>query len=96
MLRPRGVLAILFNQPDGDFEPKLPEAFWDAYRGLAIEKPPEQTVNTGLWRAPFPGPFQPLAEASYPNPVESTERGFCAGGLVEHDCRASGARTPGS
>jgi SAM-dependent methyltransferase len=78
VLRPRGVLAILFNQPDGDFEPKLPEAFWDAYHDLAIEKPPEQTVKTGLWRAPFPGPFQPLKEANYPNPVELDREGILA------------------
>ncbi len=69
VLRPGGTLAILFNQVDGDFEPPLPEAFWDAYRAGAIEKPPEQTVRTGLWKAPFPGPFEPLVEASFPNPV---------------------------
>jgi len=70
VLRPRGTLAILFNQIDGDFEPPLPEAFWEAYRAGAIEKPPEQTVRTGLWKAPFPGPFEPPVEASFPNPVE--------------------------
>jgi SAM-dependent methyltransferase len=69
VLRPGGTLAILFNQPDGDFEPPLPEAFWEEYRTAAIEKPPEQTVGTGLWKAPFPGPFEPFAEASFPNPV---------------------------
>lgn len=78
VLQPRGILAILFNQKDGDFEPKLPEAFWDAYHAVAIEKPPEQTVRTGLWRAPFPGPFEPLAEASYPNPVELDREGILA------------------
>jgi SAM-dependent methyltransferase len=78
VLRPRGVLAILFNQKDGDFEPKLPDAFWDAYHEVAIEKPPEQTVKTGLWRAPFPGPFEPLTEASYPNPVELDREGILA------------------
>ena len=70
VLRPRRTLAILFNQIDGDFEPPLPEAFWDTYRAEAIEKPPEQTVRTGLWKAPFPGPFEPPVEASFPNPVE--------------------------
>ena len=70
VLRPDGTLAILFNQLDGDFDPPLPEAFWEAYRAAAIEKPPEQTVRTGLWKAPFPGPFEPLTEASFPNPVE--------------------------
>jgi SAM-dependent methyltransferase len=70
VLRPGGTLAILFNQLDGDFEPPLPEEFWDAYRASAIAKPPEQTVSTGLWKAAFPGPFEPFAEASFPNPVE--------------------------
>ena len=70
VLRPRGTLAILFNQPDGDFEPPLPEAFWEAYRAAAIEKPPEQTVSSGLWKTPFPGPFEPLVEEQFPNPVE--------------------------
>ena len=70
VLRPRGTLAILFNQPDRDFEPPLPEAFWEAYRAAAIEKPPEQTVSSGLWKAPFPGPFEPLAEETFPNPIE--------------------------
>jgi len=70
VLRPHGTLAILFNQADGDFEPPLPEAFWDAYRSAAIEKPPEQTVSTGLWKAAFPGPFEPFAESQFPNPIE--------------------------
>jgi SAM-dependent methyltransferase len=78
VLRPRGVLAILFNQNDGDFEPALPEAFWDAYHARALEKPPEQTVSTGLWRTPFPGPFESLTEASYPNPVELDRDGIVA------------------
>jgi len=70
VLRPQGTLAILFNQPDGDFEPPLPEAFWAEYDAAAIEKPPEHTVASGLWKAPFPGPFGPLSEASFPNPIE--------------------------
>jgi SAM-dependent methyltransferase len=70
VLRPHGTLAILFNQADDDFEPPLPEAFWDAYRAAAIEKSPEQTVRTGLWKAPFPGQFAPFTEASFPNPIE--------------------------
>jgi SAM-dependent methyltransferase len=69
VLRQHGTLAILFNQSE-DFEPPLPEAFWDAYRAAAIEKPPEQTVRTGLWKAPFPGPFEPFTEASFPNPID--------------------------
>jgi hypothetical protein len=78
VLRPRGVLAILFNQVAGDFEPPLPEAFWEAYHARAIKKPPEQTVSTGLWRAPFPGVFEPLTEASYANPVELDRDGIVA------------------
>ena len=78
VLRPGGILAILFNQIDGDFEPPLPEAFWAAYRAMAIEKPPEQTVSSGLWRAPFPGPFEPFTEAGYPNPVELDREGILA------------------
>ena len=78
VLRPQGTLAILFNQVDGDIEPRLPEAFWEAYRARAIEKPPEQRVSTGLWRTPFPGPFEPLIEASYPNPVELDREGVLA------------------
>ena len=70
VLRPAGTLAILFNQVDGDFDPLLPDTFWDAYRAGALEKPPEQTVSTGLWKVPFPGPFEPFAESSFPNPVE--------------------------
>jgi SAM-dependent methyltransferase len=78
VLRPQGILAILFNQLDGDFEPQLPQAFWDAYRAGAIEKPPEQTVRTGLWRAPFPGPFEPFTEQGFPNPVELDREGILA------------------
>ena len=78
VLRPRGVLAILFNQLDGDFEPPLPQAFWDAYDAGAVKKPPEQTVRTGLWRAPFPGPFEPLVELGFPNPVELDREGILA------------------
>jgi len=78
VLRPHGVLAILFNQLDGDVEPPLPEAFWEAYRTGAIQKSPEQTVGTGLWQAPFPGPFEPFTEARYPNPVELDREGILA------------------
>ncbi|HET8951244.1 MAG TPA: class I SAM-dependent methyltransferase [Solirubrobacteraceae bacterium] len=78
VLRPAGTLAILFNRADGDFEPPLPEEFWAAYRAGAIEKPPEQTVSTGLWKAPFPGPFEPFTEAGFPNPVELDRAGVLA------------------
>jgi SAM-dependent methyltransferase len=78
VLRPRGVLAILFNQADGTLEPPFPQAFHDAYDELAIRKPPEYTVRSGLWRTPFPGPFEPFAELSFPNPVERDREGMLA------------------
>ena len=76
VLRPGGVLAILFNQGDGKIEPPLPQAFRDAIDELAIKKRPEQTVSSGHWRTPFPGPFEPFAEASFPNPVERDRQGM--------------------
>jgi SAM-dependent methyltransferase len=78
VLQPHGVLAILFNQADGDFEPPLPQAFWDTYRAGSIQKPPEHTVRSGLWRTPLPGPFEPFAEQSFPNPVELDREGILA------------------
>jgi SAM-dependent methyltransferase len=70
VLRPGGILAILFNQRYEEFEPPLSEEFWETYRSGMIEKPPEQSVSSGVWRTPFPGPFEPLTETGYPNPVE--------------------------
>jgi ubiquinone/menaquinone biosynthesis C-methylase UbiE len=78
VLRPGGVLAILFNVADGEVEPPLPQALRDALDVLAREKPPEHDVSTGLWRAPFPGPFEPFAEARFPNPVEHDREGLLA------------------
>ena len=78
VLRPGGVLAVLFNQVDGDFEPTFPQTFWDAYHARAIEKPPEQRVSSGLWREPFPGPFEPFTESSFQNPVELDREGILA------------------
>jgi SAM-dependent methyltransferase len=77
VLRPRGVLAILFNDAAG-FEPPLPGAFWEVFDAAALEKPPEQSVRSGLWRTPFPGPFEPFAEESFPNPVEIDREGLLA------------------
>ena len=89
-----GTLAILFNQRDGDFEPKLPEAFWDAYHAVAIEKPPEQTVSTGSLACAVPRPVRAAHRGELPESGRARPRGgSCAGGLVEHGCRASGART---
>jgi len=76
VLRPGGTLAILFNQADGTIEPPLPQAFRDALDEAAIKKPPEQTVSSGHWRTPFPGPFGPFTEASFPNPVERDRQGM--------------------
>jgi len=78
VLRPGGTLAILFNQADSDFEPPLPDEFWQAYHARAIEKPPEQTVATRLWKAPLPGPFERIVEASFPNPVQVDREGLLA------------------
>jgi SAM-dependent methyltransferase len=78
VLRPGGTFAILFNQADGGFDPPLPEEFWETYRAGAIEKPPEQTVSSGLWKKPLPGPFEPIEQASFPNPVEIDRQGLLA------------------
>jgi SAM-dependent methyltransferase len=78
ILRPRGVLAILFNQADGPVEPPIPQAVRDALEALALEKPAEYTVKSGLWRTPFPGPFEPFVETSYPNAIERDLDGMLA------------------
>ena len=78
VLRPGGTFAILFNQPDGEFDPPLPDAFWESFRAGAIAKPPEQTVSSGLWKMPLPGPFEPFVEARFPNPVEMDREGLLA------------------
>ena len=77
VLRPRGFLAILFNEHDG-FEPALPDAFWEVLDAAALEKPPEQSVRSGLWRKPFPGPFEPFADESFPNLAEVDREGLLA------------------
>lgn len=78
VLRPGGALAVLFNVPDGEWEPPIPTAFWDAYDAGTIEKPPEQRVASGAWRAPFPGPFEPFVESSHANPVVRDRAGVLA------------------
>jgi SAM-dependent methyltransferase len=78
VLRPGGVLAILFNQTDGEREPQLPEAVRDALDSLASKRPPEYKSESGVWRAPFPGPFEAFSEASFPNPVELDREGLLA------------------
>jgi hypothetical protein len=78
VLRPRGVLAILFNQTDGGLEPTLPQASRDALDALAVDRPPEYKSESGLWRAPFPGPFEPFTVLSFPNQVEYDREGLLA------------------
>lgn len=78
VLRPGGTLAVLFNIPDGELEPSLPEAFWHAFRARALEKDPAHTVGSGIWREAFPGPFEPLREASFPNPFPVDREGLLA------------------
>jgi SAM-dependent methyltransferase len=67
VLRPGGVLALLWNRPAEDFEPAPPEAFWRLFDERTQEKPPELTSRSGLWRRVFPGPFGELHELSFPN-----------------------------
>ena len=78
VLTPRGVLAILFNDATGKIEPPLSQAFHDALDAVALVKPPELTVRSGLWRTPFPGPFEPFTEVSFPNTVELDREGLLA------------------
>jgi SAM-dependent methyltransferase len=78
VLRPGGTLAVLFNRRDGELVPRLPQSARDTLDELSLKKPPEVTVSSGLWRAPFPGPFEPLREASFPNPVEWDRAGMLA------------------
>lgn len=78
VLRPGGALAILFNQADPERPPLLPQAARDRIREVAIRKPSEQTVHTGLWRTPLPGPFGPFADSVFPNPVARDREGMLA------------------
>jgi SAM-dependent methyltransferase len=78
VLRPGGTLAILFNQADGEFEPPLPPAFWEAVDARALEKDPAQRVGSGIWRQAFPGPFEELRQASFPNPFRVDHDGLIA------------------
>ncbi len=74
VLRPRGTLAILFNHADRDFDPPLPEAFWEAYRAAAIEKPPELTVSSGSGRRPSRGRSSPSSRRASRTRSSSTGR----------------------
>jgi SAM-dependent methyltransferase len=70
VLRPGGTLAVLFNERDGELDPPLEQEVRDTLDELALKKPPEVTVSSGLWRTPFPGPFEPLEEERFPHAVE--------------------------
>lgn len=83
VLRPRGVLAVLFNLAQDDWEPPIPPAFWEAYDAASLVKPERERVASGAWREPFPGPFEPFAESSHPNPVERDRKGVLAQ-MVSH------------
>ena len=78
VLRPGGTLAVLFNERDGELDPPLAQAFRDTLDELALKKPPEVTVSSGLWKAPFPGPFEPLKEERFPHTVERDREGLLA------------------
>ena len=78
VLRPGGTLAVLFNERDGELDPPLTQAFRDTLDELALKKPPEVTVSSGLWQAPFPGPFEPLNEERFPHTVERDREGVLA------------------
>jgi len=78
VLRPGGTLAVLFNERDGELDPPLTQAFRDTLDELSLKKPPEVTVSSGLWQAPFPGPFEPLEEERFPHTVERDREGLLA------------------
>ena len=71
VLRPPGTLAILFNQR----RPRLRPAAAGGVLGGVSTQPRSRSRRSrpsarGLWKTPFPGPFEPLFEESFPNPVE--------------------------
>ena len=71
VLRPRGILAILFNQQDGDFEPPLPEAFWDEVRSRRAREAAGAELQLGAVADSVPrARSSRSAETGYPNPVE--------------------------
>lgn len=78
VLRPGGTLAVLFNVADGEFDPPLPAEFWETLDARALEKDPAQKVGSGIWRHPFPGPFEELRHASFPNPFRVDHDGLIA------------------
>jgi SAM-dependent methyltransferase len=78
VLRPRGVLAVLFNHADNGLDPPLPEACRAALDALAADRPPECSSSSGLWREPFPGPFDPFTELRFPHRVEYDRDGVVA------------------
>jgi SAM-dependent methyltransferase len=81
VLRPGGVLALLWNRPVEDFEPEPPEAFWQLFDERTEEKPPELSSRSGHWRRVFPGPFGDLDELEFPNELVLDREG-----VVAHVC----------
>lgn len=78
VLRSGGTLAVLFNVADGEFDPSLPPEFWETFEARALEKDAAQRVGSGIWRQPFPGPFEELRHASFPNPFRVDRDGLIA------------------
>jgi SAM-dependent methyltransferase len=78
VLRPGGTLAVLFNVADSRFEPDLPYPFWETLDARSLEKTPAQRVGSEIWRRAFPGPFEVLSHASFPNEFRVDEEGLIA------------------
>jgi len=70
VLRPRGVVVLCFNMPDGGPYIPLPEEGWEIarrYRRPGVE-PGVTILESGAWREPFAdpaSPFEPLREESF-------------------------------
>ena len=87
-----GVLAILFNQSDGDFEPALPKAFWDAYHARRDREAAGAEGEHRSLADAVPGPVRAAHRGELPESGRARPRGDPrAGGVVEHDRRAAGA-----
>ena len=76
VLRPGGTLAVLFNERDGELDPPLAQAFRDTLDELALKKPPEVTVSSGLWKRPFRG--RSNRSKTLPHTVERDREGLLA------------------
>ena len=97
VLRPRGTLAILFNQADGDFEPPLPEAFWEAYRAARDREAARADGPHRALEGAVPRAVRAARRGELPEPGRARPRGRAgAGGVVEHDRGAAGAGAGGA